>query len=153
MNNNNHDRMELQLITSVKQVAEPKFLIVDDDDLSQDLACFVLAKLGFTRVQPARNGKDGLRAVDAMPQLPDFVICDIFMPEMDGIELVGELARRRYPGGVILVSGGDNRMLSVARRLAAGSGLNVLGAFAKPLPQDQIGSAILAFTPGFRNRP
>ena len=61
----------------------------------------------------------------------------VFVPEKDGIEFVGELAKRRYTGGVILVSGGDAQMLALARLIAVTSGLNVLGAFAKPLQQHE----------------
>jgi CheY-like chemotaxis protein len=125
-------------------VAQPTVLVVDDDDYSQELACLTLGKLGFTQVQTAADGKAGLRTLDNMPQSPDFVICDIFMPEKDGIEVVAELGTRGYRGGLILVSGGDAQMLSIARNIAVASGLNVLGAFTKPLRLCDLAQAISA---------
>ena len=117
-------------------------LVIDDDDYSLDLARLTLGKLGFTKVQTAHDGSVGLRLLDEMPEPPDFVICDIFMPERDGIEFVGELAKRRYPGGVILISGGDAQMLALARQIAVASGLNLRGAFTKPLQQEQLRQAL-----------
>ena len=129
-------------MTTAIHDAQTTFLVVDDDDYSQDLARLTLGKLGFTKVEVATNGRFGLRALDAMPKPPDFVICDIFMPERDGIEFVGELAKRRYPGGVILISGGDAQMLALARQIAVASGLNLRGAFTKPLQQEQLHQAL-----------
>lgn len=118
-------------------------LVVDDDEYSRDLARLTLGHLGFTNVQMAHDGRVGLRALDDAPQPPDFVICDIFMPEADGLEFVAELAKRRYPGGVILVTGGNSQMLALTHQIAVESGLNVLGAFFKPLQQQQLSQALL----------
>jgi len=117
-------------------------LVIDDDDYSQDLARLTLANLGYTRIEVACDGRIGLRLLDEMPQPPDFVICDIFMPETDGFEFVGELAKRRYTGGVILVTGGNIQMLHMARHIAVASGLNLLGAFTKPLQIEQLRQAL-----------
>ena len=123
-------------------VAQPTVLVLDDDEFSRDLACIALGSLGFTQVQTASDGRDGLRAFDDMPQPPDFLICDVFMPDKDGIECVAELAARGYRGGLILVSGGDAHMLSLARQIAVESGLNVLGVFTKPLQQRALHQAL-----------
>lgn len=127
-------------------MATPTFLVVDDDEYSLELALITLGKLGFTQVQAARDGNEGLRAMVAMERPPDLLICDIFMPNKDGIEFVGELVKLRYQGGVILVSGGDAQMLDMARQIAMQSGLKVLGAFAKPLLQDVLREAIAVFS-------
>ena len=131
------------------EIAQPTFLLVDDDDYSLDFAYLMLGKLGFTqaqRVQMAHDGMEGLRTLDGMPQPPDFIICDVFMPDIDGIEFMAELAKRSYRGGVILVSGGDSQTLSVARLLAVENGLNVLGALTKPLQQDELRDVLFGNT-------
>ena len=130
-------------MTTQIQDAQPTVLVVDDDEYSQDLARLTLGKLGFTRIEIAHDGKDGLRALDALTQAPDFLICDIFMPNKDGIEFVGELAKRGYRGGVVLVSGGDSQMLSIARQIAVASNLNVLASFTKPLQENELRQVLL----------
>jgi response regulator of citrate/malate metabolism len=124
--------------------AQAVVLVVDDDEYSQDLASRTLGTLGFIQIQSARNGNDGLRVMEEMPRPPDLLICDIFMPDQDGIELMGALAERGYQGGVILVSGGDSQMLAMARQIAMESGLKVLGAFTKPLQLDELKQALFA---------
>lgn len=73
-----------------------------------------------------------------MPRPPDFLICDVFMPDMDGIEFIGKLGELHYQGGVILVSGMNAEILTLAQDIALGNGIKVLGAFAKPLPHDAL---------------
>ena len=131
------------------EIAQPTFLLVDDDDYSLDFAYLMLGKLGFTqaqRVQIAHDAMEGLRTLDGMPQPPDFIICDVFMPDIDGIEFMAELAKRSYRGGVILVSGGNSQTLSVAHQIAVANGLNVLGAFSKPLQQDELRDVLFGNT-------
>lgn len=129
-------------MTTVVPEMHPTVLVIDDDETSQDLACLTLERLGFTRVVVACDGLAGIRSLDGMPQPPDFVICDIYMPEQDGIEFLGELAKRAYTGGVILVSSADAPMLDIVREIALGSGLNLLGTLAKPLQQDKLHKAL-----------
>jgi hypothetical protein len=43
---------------------------------------------------------------------------------------------------VIVVSGLDVQMLDMARQIAAGSGLRVLGAFTKPVAQTELWAAM-----------
>lgn len=113
-------------------------LVVDDDEYSLDLARHKLGALGFLNVQVAHDGREGVRVLDKLQAQPDFIICDIFMPDKDGIEFVAELKNRSYGGGLILLSSGDSQMLATARQIAVESGLNVLGAFAKPLRQEEL---------------
>jgi CheY-like chemotaxis protein len=77
-----------------------------------------------------------------MPKLPDFLICDVFMPDMDGIEFVGELAKQRYQGGLVLVTGVSQSMLEVASDIAIAKGLRVLGTLTKPVSQASLEKAL-----------
>lgn len=68
---------------SVADGNKPKVLIVEDNDAFRNFMSEQLAN-GYN-VITAVNGKDGLnKAIDT---LPDLIISDITMPEMDGIEL------------------------------------------------------------------
>ena len=66
---------------------KPHLLIVED---SEDVAEYLRAILnsGY-RIQLARNGKDGWEKARSL--VPDIIISDIIMPEMDGIELLDKL--------------------------------------------------------------
>ncbi|MEU8527200.1 MULTISPECIES: response regulator [Streptomyces] len=65
-------------------------LVVDDDFMVAKLhARYVSAVEGFSVVGVAHNGTDALRAARALR--PDLVLLDIFLPDMDGIDVLREL--------------------------------------------------------------
>jgi CheY-like chemotaxis protein len=111
----------------------PSVLIIDDDDFSQSILCEVLQAMGLTEVQMAGSARAALRALAQREQLPDYLICDIYMPDMDGIEFLAKLAHQHYPGKLILVSGVDTNMLKVAKTIAVRNGLKVVASLVKPL--------------------
>ena len=45
-------------------------------------------------------------------------LCEIFMPDMDGIEFAGALAKRDFVGALILITGVNQDMLEVASIIA-----------------------------------
>ena len=108
-------------------------LIVDDDPFSQELFSEMLMSLGVTDVHTAGNGRVGLRTLAALPRQPDFLICDVFMPDMDGIEFLEALTKNGYQGGIILVSGQDITMMAIAQQVAVADGLKMIGAYTKPV--------------------
>jgi YesN/AraC family two-component response regulator len=89
-------------------------------------------------IRQASNGKKAVLLLDTMPVHPDVLVCDIFMPDMDGIEFIGELVQRQFKGGLVFVSGVNRDMLEVAEFLAAQKGLRVLAAFVKPILPDAL---------------
>jgi CheY-like chemotaxis protein len=111
-------------------------MVVDDDDFTRELFQGMLEDLGIAEVKLADNGREALRLMTALPKAPDVLICDVFMPDMDGIEFLDVLAQKKYAGHVVLVSGMNMDMMVVARDVAVGNGLNVLGAFVKPVKAD-----------------
>lgn len=63
-------------------------LLVDDAELSLDPLSEILVKVGF-RVQTARNGSTALAAAHSI--VPDLILLDIMMPDMDGYEVCRQL--------------------------------------------------------------
>lgn len=115
-----------------------RVLVVDDDDFSHTVLHEMLLSLGVAEVHTARDGGTGADVLAQMPQAPDFLICDMVMPHTDGLDFLGHLAKVQYRGGVILLSGGDSLMMSIAAEVAVSDGLRVLGSFAKPLQRDDL---------------
>jgi response regulator of citrate/malate metabolism len=116
-------------------------LVIDDDDFSQAAFGISLKAIGLHHIQYADNGSDGLRIFDNSSPPPDFLICDIFMPDMDGVEFIMEMHKRAYQGGMILVSS-NPMMLHIAQKIAIASNLKLLGSFAKPLHTDALAHAM-----------
>lgn len=118
---------------SLKCKQSQRFLVVDDDATSRELARIYLGLIGIDDVHEASDGAQALRLLDTMHPPVDCLVCDIYMPRRDGIELISELATRGYQGGLVLMSGGDLQMLAIAKQIAQQSGLDVWAALAKPL--------------------
>jgi CheY-like chemotaxis protein len=117
-------------------------MVVDDDAFSLAVAQRALRNLGFTECCLATDGQEGLRILAGLDRAPDLILCDIFMPNKDGFEFLTELAKRRYAGKVVLISGGDSFMLDVAEQLATADGLQVSAKITKPLDQHQLAEAL-----------
>jgi CheY-like chemotaxis protein len=126
-------------------VVSKSALIVDDDSFIHDYFTEILPTLGITDIHTATNGNVGLRILAELPRPLDFLICDVFMPDMDGFEFLGELANRKYQGGIILISGLDITLMAMAQQIALDRGLKVWGAYCKPVPLATLSTTLNAF--------
>jgi CheY-like chemotaxis protein len=63
-------------------------LVVEDNRMNLELASEVLGAAGFT-VLEAMTGAEGIQV--AIEQLPDLVLLDMRLPDMDGLEVVRRL--------------------------------------------------------------
>ena len=82
-------------------MADELVLIVDDNEKNLKLARDVLRHAGF-RTLEARTGSDGVSL--ASEQLPDLVLMDIRLPDMDGTEAVRRLKADERTAGIPVVA-------------------------------------------------
>lgn len=113
-------------------------LVVDDEELMRDFLCMAVQKSGVGNVMSAVCGSDALDRIESHDVAVDIIICDLQMPEMDGIEVIRHLANDGFGGGIVLVSGEDKRVLKTAENMAEVRGLNVIGSLSKPVPVHNI---------------
>lgn len=130
-----------------KSLATSTVLVVDDDDFFHLMMDEYLSILGVKNVLTANNGKDALKLLKTHSQPIDHLVCDVFMPDMDGIEFLNHLVDLKYAGGVVVVSGVDVEMLALARTIATANGLHLTGAFTKPIALSQLSQALGIPTP------
>lgn len=113
-------------------------LVIDDDETSRVLVVAALEQLGMRDIVVAVDGERGLRQYDRMAVKPETIVCDIYMPNMDGIEILGALEQRQFQGGIVLVSGADQEMLELAQLIARSGSMKLLGAVAKPVSSEAL---------------
>ena len=81
-----------------------RILIVEDDESVRVLSARALERAGH-QVEISCDGASGLTRVEGAAGAYDLVVSDIRMPEMDGIEMAQEIARR-FPGlKIVLMTG------------------------------------------------
>lgn len=68
-------------------------LLVDDHEPTREMMARILDKAGW-KVREASNGKTALRSMEEA--LPDLVLLDLMMPEMNGFQFITEM--RKNPG-------------------------------------------------------
>ena len=86
-------------------MAAKTILIVDDESYIRDSVRSFLEDYGYN-VLEAENGCIGVEVFDQ--ENPDLVLCDLRMPEMDGLEVLATV-REKSPGTpIIIVSGAGN---------------------------------------------
>jgi DNA-binding response OmpR family regulator len=79
-----------------------KVLVVDDEPSITDLVSLILTEKGY-EVSIANDGKQGLKQFESVE--PDLVITDIVMPDMEGIEFIKALVKKKKDIPVIVMSG------------------------------------------------
>jgi DNA-binding NtrC family response regulator len=76
-----------------------KVMIVEDDSSLRDTLAQFLARVGY-EVSTAHDGREALARVDEV--LPDVILTDISMPEVDGLALLEEI-KARYPDTITIM--------------------------------------------------
>jgi sigma-B regulation protein RsbU (phosphoserine phosphatase) len=79
-----------------------KLLIIDDDEVVRASLAAYLEDSGFQVLQ-AGNGLQGLEVFER--EQPDLIICDLRMPQIDGLELIRRISALNSEIPVIVVSG------------------------------------------------
>jgi PAS domain S-box-containing protein len=122
-------------------------LVVDDDPVVLQQVAAMLVTLGVKEVLTASNGHDALQLLSEKNGDLEALICDLSMPAMDGVELIRLFGQSGYRGGLILMSGADEKVLSTVGKLADLQGLRVLGQIQKPVTPAQMTGLLSRITP------
>ncbi len=108
-------------------------LIVDDDPILCEVARSYFQGAGAAQISVAHNGRDALDIVERNEDQFDFILLDLKMPIMDGVQFLRHVGKRAYKGSIAIVSGEGAAIMALAMDLAKRCGLNVVGTIVKPL--------------------
>lgn len=111
-------------------------LVIDDENVIRDVACELLSILGFT-VLTASDGNEGLNLFSQNMGKIEFVILDMIMPGMTGLETFSKLREIKDDVKVLMSSGFRND-----ERIEKAISLGVQGFLQKPYSMEQFSEAI-----------
>jgi CheY-like chemotaxis protein/anti-sigma regulatory factor (Ser/Thr protein kinase) len=81
-----------------------KILVVDDDPTTRHLITHQLRRAGYTVAEAA----DGPKALERVRREPfDLVMLDVWMPELDGLEVLARLCQEPKPPRVVMMTADD----------------------------------------------
>lgn len=113
-------------------------LVVDDSSAMRAFLKMILKTAGF-EVSEARNGKEGLKALNAITPPPELVLLDWNMPEMDGLEMLRHLrANARCSRMKVMMVTTETEMAEMARALGAGADEYVMKPFTREVILDKL---------------
>jgi DNA-binding response OmpR family regulator len=120
-------------------------LVIDDDDPTREALQASLSALGY-RVTGATDGEAAMQIVATDP--PIAVVLDLYMPGMDGFEVMSALKKAAPGVPVIVISGGmpgrSGDLLPLALDLGAAAILR------KPFQIEELDEIIRRVVPGLR---
>ncbi len=83
-----------------------EILVIDDDEAVRAIVVNHLARLE-AKIVDMSDARDALKLITSGHF--DLIICDLFMPEVDGIRFISEVRRTNANIPIILISGGGAR--------------------------------------------
>jgi len=107
----------------------PCLLVVEDDPLIASLICHVAIEAGFN-ARSATGPKAIVKAYDNMQ--PDVIVLDVFMPDMDGLEVL-QFLREQFSGArIVIISGSDSSSRRMTENLGKALGFTIEANISKP---------------------
>ncbi len=91
-------------------MSEPLVLIVDDEEGIRESLSDIFTDEGY-RITTAETGEEALEKIKA--EMPDLLLLDIWLPEMDGLEALEKIKRENPALPVIMISGHGNIEMAV----------------------------------------
>lgn len=120
-----------------------RVLVADDDSMMTALLSMILSDYGIDLVGIADNGNAAFELLSS--KAADVLICDLNMPGMDGVQLMGLISTLEQRPAIIVLSGEDSRILDSSRQFAEAKSLTVLGVLNKPIAHESLAALLARF--------
>jgi EAL domain-containing protein (putative c-di-GMP-specific phosphodiesterase class I) len=115
-----------------------RVLIIDDQSHVRNLVREILRRMGITNVTEAEDGREALAAVTQPGGWFDLILCDLRMPERDGIETIRSFGALGLQSAIAIMSVEEERIIETAGMLADVQGLRMLGTIPKPVTAEKL---------------
>ncbi|MDA3814357.1 MAG: response regulator [Candidatus Cloacimonetes bacterium] len=118
---------------------KPKILIIEDNEQNMYMLSYLLESNNYEVIK-SKNGKEGIILAEKF--MPDAIILDIQLPEMDGYEVARELRKIKVLKNVLIIVVTSYAMVGDKEKALA-SGAN--GYIEKPIDPDSFISQLKGY--------
>ena len=120
------------------QLSDLHLLVAEDHDLQRRAMVLLLNKMGVHHVREACDGRTALAAFEDEDETLDLVICDLDMPEMDGMELIRRIGASGRSPSMIVASALAPDLLHSVEQMTRAQGIRLLGSIEKPATPEKL---------------
>lgn len=117
-------------------------LIVEDHDFQRKVLARLVRSLGATEVLEAVDGAQALELLNAKPGSVQLILCDLDMPNMDGMEFMRHLGNTGTTAALVITSSHESQILNSVQTMCEAYGIRPLGVLEKPVSREQLGGLI-----------
>ena len=124
-----------------------KILIVDDHPMMRDALQMSLAgEIDLQVIGEASNGIEALKLLETLK--PDVILMDLLMPQMDGLETIGQIFKSNPHAKIMVLSSMEDE-----ERVVSAVQAGALGYFPKSAPRQYLLEAIRKIADGVPYMP
>jgi CheY-like chemotaxis protein len=128
----------MTMTKKIPRVLENWNVVVVDDEFDSLTVAQILLEMAGANVSTANNGAEALDLINQ--ELPDFILSDLSMPQMDGWRLIQELNNDRRTSSIPIIALTAHAMVGDRERAIRAGFTNYL---TKPLDPDKFISQLL----------
>jgi two-component system chemotaxis response regulator CheY len=107
-------------------------LVVDDSSTVRQQVAMALKQAGFA-IMEAADGREGLATIESNPHI-DMVVCDVNMPNLNGLEMLERVKSKGHASLPILMLTTEGQPSMIKRAKQAGA----VGWIVKPFDANQL---------------
>lgn len=120
-----------------------RFLVVEDHPLQRKMLGIALRAIGAQHIYEAAEGREALQLLHGADPRVDIVVCDLDMPNMDGMAFIRHLGDVDEHPALIVTSALDPGLLSSVETMARAYGIRLLGTIEKPATPEKLAPLVL----------
>jgi len=110
-------------------------LVVEDDPRIASLMCHVAGEAGFN----ARSATGPEALTQALEHIqPDVIVLDVFMPDMDGLEVLQFLRDHYSMARIVIISGSGDISRRLTEHLGKALGFTIEANLSKPFQLSEV---------------
>ena len=114
------------------KIPDLHFLVAEDHEFQRKTLVIALKSLGAQHIIEAADGRVALEAFSDLGTPVDIIVCDLEMPNMDGMEFIRHIGTSGSPVSIILTSAMDRGVIASVETMTRAYGVTLLGAIEKP---------------------